>query len=95
MKIRNLCCHRDVDIAIKCLGSLSSYLEGDCQLVIHDDGSLTEVDIANLQRAIPNSVVIRRTEADVTLDHVLRSRYPHLRRARTRLPYFLNLLTSS
>ena len=92
MKIRNLCCHRDLDIAIRCLNSLSIYLEEEFQLLIHDDGSLTESDIASIYRQVPDSAVIRRAEVDTMLDDTVLYRYPHLRKMRRALPYFLKIV---
>ena len=92
MMIRNLCCHSDVDTAITCLRSLASNLQGGCQFTIHDDGSLTESDVSNLHRQLPNSTVIRRSDADARLNDTILRRHPHLRQARNRVVYLLKVV---
>ncbi len=58
--------------------------------ILHDDGSLTQEDVAELQRNFPDARIIRRAEADSELDAGLAD-YPHCRENRVRHPWFLKV----
>jgi len=58
--------------------------------VLHDDGTLTDADVAELRENFPDARVIRRTEADAALDEALAG-YPHCRENRVKHPWFLKV----
>jgi hypothetical protein len=62
--LRTLLCHRDVALAIHCLSTALRLSADPVQLVIHEDGSLTEEDRQQLAQHLPGSRIIDRHEAD-------------------------------
>lgn len=54
----------------------------------HEDGSLTDDDVAALERHFPDATVIRRAEADSVLDRVLEP-FPTCRNTRQKHNWFL------
>ncbi|MEA5573950.1 hypothetical protein [Calothrix sp. UHCC 0171] len=83
LTVRSLVCHRDVDMAILCLGSLLKFSSETIHLVIHDDSSLTDEDIDKLQSGFQNcdvnhssTEIIRRDEADELMQQQLQL-YPN------------------
>jgi len=58
--------------------------------VLHDDGTLSESDVAELRANFPDATVIRRSEADAALDEALAA-YPHCRDNRLKHPWFLKV----
>lgn len=74
--VHGLLCHKHVPMALACLGSLLRYSAEPLRLVIHDDGSLTSDDVAQLNKGLKNSTVISRSEANELMDQHL-SGYPN------------------
>lgn len=68
-----LLCHSHVDLALTCLPSLKRYSANPVSLLIHDDGSLTDEDIARLETILAPARVVRRREADERMAEVLRN----------------------
>jgi hypothetical protein len=64
---------RGLDLSIRCLQSFVSASGKVVSLRIHEDGSLTEADLARLSIALPISRVVRKTDAD----HLLERRLAH------------------
>jgi hypothetical protein len=60
-------------------------------LIIHDDGSLTQLDQERLLAKLPNSKILVRAEADQQMMELLHH-YPHCRRYRSEHVYGLKLL---
>ena len=89
--IRSLVCHRDVEMAVACLGSLLRFSRDPLRLVLHEDGSLTDADVARLSERLPVAGLIRRRDADDEMDDRL-GRHPRARRYRYRHPLALKLL---
>ena len=58
--------------------------------VLHDDGSLSDSDVAELQVNFPDATVIRRAEADAALGEALAG-YPQCRDNRLKHPWFLKV----
>ncbi len=58
--------------------------------VLHDDGSLTDADVAELETNFPDARVIRRSEADAALGESLAG-YPLCRENRLKHPWFLKV----
>jgi hypothetical protein len=56
--------------------------------VIHEDGTLTDADERELQARFPDARIVRRAEADATLDDALRD-YPVCRENRKKHHWFL------
>jgi hypothetical protein len=63
-EVHSLLCHRDVDMALKCLGSCVRYARDPYRWVIHDDGSLLPEDRDRLAAALGPIRFIDRAEAD-------------------------------
>lgn len=83
-------CHRHVPMALACLGSVQRYCHPPPGFRIHDDGTLTDDDIARLHGELDDVRVIRRSEADARLVaehpecrelHRLRGFYPQIMKA--------------
>jgi hypothetical protein len=89
--VRTLVCHRHVNMAIACLGSLLKFSQEPLSLVIHDDGSLTPGDAERLVTELGNASILWRSEADAMMEEQLIN-YPHSRRRRYEHPLRLKLL---
>ena len=50
--LRSLVCHRDVDMAISCLGSMLRFSHDPLDIVLHEDGSLTQPDVDRLKQVV-------------------------------------------
>jgi hypothetical protein len=74
--IRSLLCHRDVDLAIHCLASAVQLSADPVQVVIHEDGSLTEEDRAKIGVALPGARILDRRRIDEIMREKLAS-HPH------------------
>jgi lipopolysaccharide biosynthesis glycosyltransferase len=90
--ISALLCHRDVPMALKCLGSLvkMNKSKSDIFFHIHDDGSLTESDKEELYSHLPILKIIDRETADNTVNYLL-SKYPNCLKYRQKHIYALKL----
>lgn len=91
MPVRTLVCHRDVELTLHCWRTLLACCADPIELVAHDDGSLTDEDVAALCAAIPRLRVLRRAEADAIMAERL-ARHPHARAFRTDWVWGLKLL---
>jgi hypothetical protein len=78
-------------MALICLKSLLATSQEKLQLVIHDDGSLTDEDQTLVRSDLPDSLLVSREQADCELARILEV-LPTLRQARTRLPHLLKVL---
>ncbi len=75
INVSSLICHRDMSMALICLGSLLEYSQEPIHLILHDDGSLQEEDIAVLREVLRSPTIIQKQEADEQMAEVL-SKYP-------------------
>jgi len=57
---------------------------------LHDDGTLTDGDVAEIRRNFPDATVIRRADADAVLSSALQ-RHPLCKDHRTKHPWFLKV----
>jgi hypothetical protein len=89
--VRSLICHRDVEMAVACLGSLLRLSADAVRLALHDDGSLTIEDTERLQNELAGATIILRAQADDVVNPLL-SRYPHCARFRRENIFGLKLL---
>jgi len=89
--LRTLLCHRDVNLAIHCLSSAVQYSVDRVQLVIHEDGSLTEADRDLLAQELPSCRIIDRHVSDEIMEEQL-SRHPNARAFRRQSVWGLKLL---
>ena len=89
--IRSLICHRDIDMAISCLGSLMRFSHDPVQLVLHEDGSLTRDDVEKLSESLPGVQIVYRRFADEAVNERL-THYRNCREYRHQQPYALKLL---
>ena len=64
VNVRTLLCHRDVDLALHCLGSLATCCVDPIALAIHEDGSLTADDRARIAAELPGARIVDRRAAD-------------------------------
>ncbi len=88
--ITSLVCHAHVPMAAQCLGSLQQLCASPLRFQIHDDGTLTDGDIAFLEEKLSPAKIVRRDEADQRMHELLRGR-PHAWALRSRLPLALKL----
>ena len=91
LEVHNLLCHRDISTALICLKSLLSTSQEKLQIIVHDDGSLTNEDQTFIRDQLPNSALVSRDQADRELAIVLDA-LPILRKARLKLPHLLKVL---
>ncbi len=91
LTIRSLVCHRDVDMALACLGSLLRFSHDPLRLVLHDDGSLTSEDIQRLLTGLEGSTIVLRSEADELMNQLLKN-HPYSYKYRYEQAYSLKLL---
>src|SRR6266496_3122089 len=91
LEVHNLVSHRDISIALICLKSLLATSQEKLQIIVHDDGSLTDEDQTLIRAQLPNSTLMSRDQADRGLAIVL-DRLPTLRQARLKLPHLLKVL---
>jgi hypothetical protein len=91
LEVHNLVCHRDVSIALICLKSLLATSQEKLQIVVHDDGSLTDEDKTCIRAQLPDSILVSRDQADHELAIVLDG-LPTIRKARLKLPHLLKVL---
>ena len=91
LEVHNLLCHRDISIALICLKSLLATSQEKLQIIVHDDGSLTNEDQTFIRDQLPNSALVSRDQADRELAIVLDA-LPILRKARLKLPHLLKVL---
>ena len=73
MLVHSLICHRDVGMAVTCLTTLYRCADRAIDLRLHDDGSITPDDAAQLQAAFPTARLISREESDQLAAEGLRS----------------------
>ena len=91
LEVHNLVCHRDISIALICLKSLLATSQEKLQIIVHDDGSLTDEDKTFIRAQLPNSTLVSRDHADHELAIVLDG-LPTIRKARLKLPHLLKVL---
>ncbi len=88
--VSSLVCHAHVPMATRCLGSLKRRCASPLRFQIHDDGTLTDDDVAVLTEALSPLCIVRRSEADQRMHELLR-RHPHALALRSKLPLALKL----
>lgn len=93
MKIRVLLCERDVDMALRCIGSYFAFGRDrfEASLIIHDDGSLSERSKDRLRAALPIHSTVGRREADAAVSQALRG-FPRLLNERCRNIFLLKFV---
>jgi len=74
-------------LTLRSLEHHSGYLWSPC---LHDDGTLTDADVWELERNFPDARVIRRADAERELAEALRD-YPHCLENRVKHPWFLKV----
>ena len=90
MLVHTLICEQHLWFAVPCLRSLLAFSEDPIQLVIHDDGSLTQPSAERLASAFPDAILVPRRSADAAVADTL-ARYPHMAQARSHLPHVIKL----
>lgn len=90
MLVHTLACEGHLWFAVPCLRSLLTFCEEPVELVIHDDGSLTQMSVDLLAAAFPDSILVPRRSADAEMADAL-AQYPCIARARMHLPHVLKL----
>lgn len=91
LTVRSLVCHRHVEMAMACLGSLQQMSAQTIRLILHDDGSLTSVDKERLLTGLSQAALCERKDADESCQAVLQ-RYPHCAQFRRENNLSLKLL---
>jgi hypothetical protein len=89
--VNALICHRDVNQALICLGSLLKFSAQPLHMLIHDDGSLTPEDIEKLLDGLKGPTIISRPEADTQMEELLKN-HPNCYKYRREHVYGLKLL---
>lgn len=90
MVVHTVTCEAHIWFAVPCLQSLLKFSDEPVELVIHDDGSLTQASADLLAAAIPNSTLVRRRAADADMADALRN-FPCMARARSQHSFLLKL----
>ena len=72
VEAHSLICHRDVNMALTSVKSFMRYMPA-VALVLHDDGSITQLDRALLSEHLPGARFIGRAEADREMQRILPS----------------------
>jgi hypothetical protein len=91
--VHTLTCHDHVWMARQCLGSLLAYSANPIKLVIHDDGSLTEVDREMLRASLVRCSFVSKREADERMAPLL-ARFPATRKFREQSVMGIKMLDS-
>lgn len=71
LSVHTLLCARDVPMYLWAIHSLDAAFHLPYRAVVHDDGSLSESDVALLGRHVPGVEILRRSEADAQAASVL------------------------
>jgi hypothetical protein len=90
MLVHTVACEAHLWFAIPCLRSLLTFSEEPVELVIHDDGSLTQASAEMLAAAFPDSILVPRRSSDAEMADAL-ARFPSMAEARIHLPHVLKL----
>ncbi|MBW8873580.1 MAG: hypothetical protein JF614_01335 [Acidobacteria bacterium] len=78
LRVASIVGHRQVEMAVLCLGSLLRHSAEELALRLHDDGSLTAADRERLAAELRGPEVVSRAEADEQTADFL-ARHPALR----------------
>lgn len=92
--VRTLIGHKQVDVGLRCLGSLLSYSSEPISLVVHDDGTLTSADRARFTHELDGVSILSRAEADAVVLPLL-NRFPNCTKYRRRHPLALKLIDTA
>lgn len=90
-QLRTLLCHRDVGLALNCLASAVQFSADPVEVVIHEDGSLTQDDRSRLSQRLPGCRFLDRVDMNDVMASRL-SRHPHAREFRQGSVWGLKLL---
>jgi hypothetical protein len=85
IEIHSLTCEKDYLDLLWCIKTFHYFSARPCNIVIHDDGSLSPKALDQLYRHLPGTTIISRTQADERMRDVLR-RHPACQAFRERLP---------
>lgn len=75
VKVFTLVCHRDVQLASRCLASFARHCRDPIKLIGIDDGSLTAEDRRTLEASVPGLTIPPSAELSARIEPVL-SEYP-------------------
>lgn len=78
--------HNNLDFSIECLQSFLRHSCQDIYLQIFEDGTITEADEQQLLHSLKNSVVVKKKERDLKLEHLL-ANYPACQQYRNSTNY--------
>jgi len=90
MLVHTVTCEAHIWFAVPCLQSLLTFSDDPVELVIHDDGSLTQASVDLLAAAFPGSILVSRRSADAEMADALRN-FPCMAKARSQHSFFLKL----
>jgi hypothetical protein len=90
MLVHTVACEQHLWFAVPCLQSLVTFCEEPVELVIHDDGSLSQASADLLATAFPGSILVPRRSADAEMADAL-AHFPCMAKARIELPHVLKL----
>jgi hypothetical protein len=90
-QVSSMICHRDVELGLKCLGSLIRFCREPVEIVLHDDGSVTQEDSERLLAGIEGVRLISKAESDDVVEHQLKN-HPRCAAFRKRSPMGMKLV---
>jgi hypothetical protein len=82
--------HKHTELAALCLGSMVKFYDQPIHVILHEDGSVTQDDMALFRATVPNSTFVMKCDADGPVNEFL-ARYPACRRLRDKLVYGLKI----
>lgn len=85
IEIHSLTCERDYTDLLWCLKTFFRFSGRRCNVVLHDDGSLSAEAHGHLRRHLPGVTIIAKSQADERMRDVM-APYPASRAFRDRLP---------
>lgn len=85
IEIHSLTCERDYTDLLWCLKTFFHYSGRKCNVVLHDDGSLSADAYGHLQRHLPGVTIVTKPQADDRMRDLM-APYPASRAFRDRLP---------
>lgn len=90
IRLHTMMGHKHIALAAKCLASIVKYNDLPVHVVIHEDGSVTEEDKAELWASVPNASFIHKSDADGPMNEFL-AKYPACKKLRDNLVFGLKI----
>lgn len=81
---------KHTNLAARCLSSIVKYCDQRIHVIVHDDGSATQDDVARFQEKVPGGSYIFKRDADPIVNDFL-AKYPACRKLRDNLVYGIKI----